>query len=177
SPAAGLGLVTAPPLAASPPAVTILPAHPVLDEGFPRRTPLVEPPADAADAALRLGLSGWHEVVRRLNDAQESSDRVSVQVVGRSTEGRDLLLVTLTAPESPAQARQQQRMRDRLTEQPVQAARDRWLARSYKLPVLVNANIHGNEWEGTDAVLRLVEEYAASRDPEVTQLLEQHRIH
>lgn len=175
--AAGLGLVTAPPLAASPPAVTILPAHPVLDEGFPRRTPLVEPPADAADAALRLGLSGWHEVVRRLNDAQESSDRVSVQVVGRSTEGRDLLLVTLTAPESPAQARQQQRMRDRLTEQPVQAARDRGLARSYKLPVLVNANIHGNEWEGTDAVLRLVEEYAASRDPEVTQLLEQHRIH
>src|SRR5690606_14287851 len=97
--AAGLGLVIAPPLAASPPAVTILPALPVLDEDFPRRTPLVEPPADAADAALRLGLSGWHEVVRRLNDAQESSDRVSVQVVGRSTEGRDLLLVTLTAPE------------------------------------------------------------------------------
>ncbi|WP_202977013.1 M14 family zinc carboxypeptidase [Ornithinimicrobium flavum] len=179
--AAGLALTTAPPIAASPTAVpptaAVLPAHPVLDEGFPRRTPLVEPPADPADAALRLGLSPWHDVVRRLNDAQESSDRVSVQVVGRSTEGRDLMLVTLTAPESPAEARQQQRMRDRLTEQPAQAARDRGLARSYKLPVLVNANIHGNEWEGTDAVLRLVEEYAASRDPQVARLLERHRIH
>ena len=175
--AAGLALATASPIAATPTTPAVVPAHLVLDEGFPRRTVLVEPPVDEADASLRLGLAGWHDVVRRLNTVQDSSDRVSVQVVGTSTEGRDLLLVTLTAPESPVQARQQQRMRDRLTQQPAQAAGDRGLARSYKLPVLVNANVHGNEWEGTDAVLRLVEEYATSRDPEVGQLMERHRIH
>ena len=39
-----------------------------------------------------------------------SSDRISTQVVGRSTEGRDLYLVTITAPETKKQARQQARV-------------------------------------------------------------------
>lgn len=138
---------------------------------------LPQPVVEEEDASLRLGLAAYHDLRPRLSAVEQSSDRVSVEVLGTSTEGRDLLLVTLTAPESEAQARLQERLRERITAQPAQAAADRGLARSYKLPVFVNANIHGNEWEGTDAALRLIEDYATSTDPEVEDLLATTRIH
>lgn len=166
-----LGLVTVlAPVPTGPAAVpaAAVPAHPA---------PLLEPAPDEEDAAVRLGLAAYHDLHARLDAARLASERVSVEVVGSSVQGRDLLLVTLTAPETEAQARQQDRMRARIVDQPTQAARDQGLARSYKLPVFVSANVHGNEWEGTDAVLRLVEDYATSTDPEVEQLLRTTRIH
>ncbi len=39
----------------------------------------------------------------------------------------------------------------------MRAGRDKRLERDYKAPVWINNNIHGNEWEGTDAALRLIE--------------------
>ncbi|MFK5688814.1 M14 family zinc carboxypeptidase [Ornithinimicrobium sp. LYQ92] len=154
------------------------PALPSTSEAaYPRQDPLPEPPVDETDAALRLGATPYHDISRRLNAAMADSDRVSAEVIGTTGAGRDLVLVTLTAPESEAEVRRQSRMRDRITERPAQAARDQGLARSYKLPVLVNSNIHGNEFEGTDAALRLVEDYAGSEDPAVTDLLETSRIH
>ena len=171
----GVGAALAPlppadPVAAAPSGAPLLahPADPV---------PLPEPVQVDEDASLRLGLTPYHDLHRRLNAAQLASDRVHVEVIGSSVEGRDLLLVTLTSAESQAQVRQQERMRERITAQPALAALDRGLARSYKLPVFVNANIHGNEWEGTDAVLRLVEDYASSTDPEVEELLRTTRVH
>src|SRR5699024_7244463 len=79
--------------------------------------------------------------------------------------------------ESAAEARQQDRMRERILRQPQQAARDRGLAKKYKTPIFLNNNIHGNEWEGTDAALRLIEDYATSTDPDVVETLEQSRIY
>lgn len=146
-------------------------------QGYPRRTALTEPPADPADASRRLGLTPYHALAPSLNRLQQSSDRVSVEVAGRTVTGRELYLVTLTAPETPAEAQRQQRMRDRVRHDPAQAARDGDLLRGYKAPVLVSANVHGNEWEGTDALLQLVERYATSGDPQVRRTLEHTRIH
>ncbi|WP_202613565.1 M14 family zinc carboxypeptidase [Ornithinimicrobium cerasi] len=174
--------VLAPALLALPPAAADVLrveelAAPVVEAGYPRRTVLPEPAPDPGDAALRLGLTPYSDIARRLNAAQAGSDRVSTEVVATTATGREVVLVTLTAPESLAQARQQATMRDRVTRLPAQAARDRGLARSYKVPVFLNANIHGNEYEGTDAALRLVEDYATSQDPEVLETLERSRIH
>lgn len=144
---------------------------------YPRQLVLPEPAPDAGDAALRLGLTPYADIARRLNAAQEASDRVSTEVLATTPSGRQVVMVTLTAPESPAEARRQAVMRDRITAQPAQAARDRGLARSYKVPVFLNANIHGNEYEGTDAALRIVEEYATSDDPAVLETLERTRLH
>ena len=41
---------------------------------------------------------------------------------------------------------------------PRQAAATAALRRRYKPPVWFSANIHGNEWEGTDASLQVIEE-------------------
>ncbi|HEU5471277.1 MAG TPA: M14 family zinc carboxypeptidase [Actinophytocola sp.] len=145
--------------------------------GYPRQTRLRVFPEDPADRSIKLGLVPYHGIAPRLNAVQARSDRVSVEVVGRSGLGRDLYLVTLTAPERPAQTRQQTAWRELIENDPARAARDRGLDRDYKVPVWINNNIHGNEWEGTDAALRLIEDLATSRDPKVRRLLEEHRIY
>lgn len=153
------------------------PHSPAAPQGYPRQNLLVEPPVDTSDAAIKLGLTPYHAIAPKLNELQGTSQRVSAEVIGQTVTGREVYLVTLTAPESRGQAKAQEVMRDRILTQPVQAARDRGLARHYKTPIFINNNIHGNEWEGTDAALRLIEDYATSDDPEVLQTLESSRIY
>ncbi|MEU4441897.1 M14 family zinc carboxypeptidase [Actinosynnema sp. NPDC050801] len=150
---------------------------PDANPGYPRRTRLRVYPEDQADRAIKLGLAPYHSLAPRLNDLQRRSDRVSVEVVGRSTAGRDLYLVTLTAPESPAETRRQEAWRDRIENAPASAARDMFLRAGYKAPVWVNANIHGDEWEGTDGALRVLEDLAFASDPATLELLRRHRVH
>jgi hypothetical protein len=165
---------------------TAVPAEPVSSgalaqrpdtpQGYPRQTQLEEPATDLGDAALKPGLTAYHEIAPLLNELQATSDRVSTEVIGTTATGREIYLVTLTAPETTGQAQRQEQMRRRILERPEQAAQDPTLARDYKVPVFVNANIHGNEWEGTDAALRLIQDYATSTDPEVLTTLESTRI-
>ncbi|MET7330774.1 M14 family zinc carboxypeptidase [Nonomuraea sp. NPDC005650] len=147
------------------------------DRGYPRRTRLPVPPANPADASIKLGLVPHHDIAPRLNDLQQLGDRVSAQVIGRSYGGRDLYLVTVTTPESAAEVREQERIRERIENDPAAAARDRKLVKKYKAPLFVNANIHGNEWEGTDAALRVIEELATSKDPGIADLLARTRLY
>ena len=55
----------------------------------------------------------------RLNDLQARSRRVSAEIIGRSALGRDLYLVTVTAPESPAETRRQHAWRALIENDPV----------------------------------------------------------
>ncbi|MEV0629066.1 M14 family zinc carboxypeptidase [Nonomuraea wenchangensis] len=164
-------LRTAPPTTGDPS------GGPSRDLGYPRRTRLPEPPGNPADASIKLGLVPYHGIAPKLNELQRRSDRVSAEIIGRSAQGRDLYLVTVTAPESRAEAREQARLRERIANDPAAAARDRKLAARYKAPLYVNANIHGNEWEGTDAALRTIEELATSADPKVAALLARTRVY
>jgi hypothetical protein len=147
------------------------------ERGYPRQTRLPLPQENPADSSIKLGLVPYHGIAPKLNELQQRSDRVSVEVIGRSYQGRDLYLVTVTEPESAARAREQERIRERIENDPAAAARERGLAARYKAPVFVNANIHGNEWEGTDASLRTIEQLATSRDPAVAGLLARTRLY
>jgi hypothetical protein len=145
--------------------------------GYPRRTTLPVFPANPADRSIKLGLTPYHDIAPKLNALQRRSDRVSAEVIGKSATGLDLYLVTVTAPESAAAARKQQMMRERIENAPAAAARDREIARDYKAPVFINGNIHGNEWEGTDASLRVIEELATSNAAATTELLAKSRLY
>ncbi|UBU09028.1 M14 family zinc carboxypeptidase [Nonomuraea gerenzanensis] len=147
------------------------------ERGYPRRTTLPLPPQNPADSSIKLGLVPYHGIAPKLNELQRRGDRVSVEIIGRSYQGRDLYLVTVTEPESAAEAREQARIRERIENDPAAAARDRHLAARYKAPIFVNANIHGNEWEGTDASLRTIEQLATSTDPAVAALLARNRLY
>jgi zinc carboxypeptidase len=146
-------------------------------EGYPRTTQLRVYPENPGDKSIKLGLAPYHSIAPKLNTLQASGNRVSVEVVGQSGLGRDLYLVTLTAPERPAETRQQDRWRAEIENDPVAASRDRDLARDYKTPVWINNNIHGNEWEGTDASLRQIEYLATTRDRKALDLLQHNRVY
>jgi hypothetical protein len=145
--------------------------------GYPRRTTLPVVPANPADRSIKLGLTPYHDIAPKLNALQRRSDRVSAEVIGESATGLDLYLVTVTAPESSAEARRQAKMRARIENAPAAAARDREIARGYKTPVFINANIHGNEWEGTDAALRVIEELATGNTAATKDLLAKSRLY
>ncbi|CAL9338635.1 hypothetical protein SUDANB121_00232 [Nocardiopsis dassonvillei] len=147
------------------------------DDPYPRQSELPVHPEDPGDHSVRLGLTPYHDIAPALNELMDESDRVSAEVIGTSTRGRDLYLVTVTEPENRGRADQQRRMRELISTDPARAARDRTLPDRYKAPVLVNANIHGNEWEGTDASLRVIEELAHSDEPATGELLEGARLY
>lgn len=147
------------------------------ERGYPRHTRLPVPPVNPADRSIKLGLTPYHGIAPKLNELQKRSDRVSAELIGRSAAGKDLYLVTVTAPESSGQARLQARLREEIENNPARAARDPLVKRLYKAPVFVNNNIHGNEWEGTDAALRTIERLATGRDAATRRLLGQSRLY
>ena len=130
-----------------------------------------------ADTSYAAELIGYADIAPRLNALMATSDRISVQVVGQSSTGRDLYLVTLTAPESKNETRKQTAYRDLIQHDPTKAAKDKKLKAEYKTPIWISANIHGNEWEGTDAAMRYIEELATAPWEEVEDLLTNHRIY
>ncbi|MFE9644098.1 M14 family zinc carboxypeptidase [Streptomyces sp. NPDC006365] len=145
--------------------------------GYPREQTLTPDPQNPADKSIKLGLTPYHAIAPKLNALQQLGDRVSVEIAGRSAGGHRLYLVTVTAPESAKQARAQERMRELIENAPQAAARDPALKAAYKTPVFFNNNIHGNEWEGTDAALKLIERLAKAKDKDTTGLLAQHRLY
>ncbi|MET0415062.1 MAG: M14 family zinc carboxypeptidase, partial [Actinoplanes sp.] len=146
-------------------------------QGYPRQNTLPVHPENPADKAIKLGLIPYHAIAPKLNALQAASRRVSAEVVGKSALGRELYLVTLTAPESAAEAAKQDRWRARIEDDPAGAKRDRDLARNYKTPVWINANIHGDEWEGTDGALRVIERLATATDAATGDFLRRSRVY
>ncbi|MFE6160977.1 M14 family zinc carboxypeptidase [Streptomyces sp. NPDC056486] len=145
--------------------------------GYPREQKLTPPPANPADKSIKLGLSPYHSIAPKLNDIQGIGDRVSVEIAGRSAGGHQLYLVTVTSPESAKETARQERMRDLIENAPGTAAKDPAVKSSYKTPVFINNNIHGNEWEGTDAALKLVEKLAKAKDGKTKDLLAHNRLY
>ncbi|MFE3017782.1 M14 family zinc carboxypeptidase [Streptomyces sp. NPDC059256] len=147
------------------------------ENAYPRRTALKAPATNPADKSIKLGLIPYHSIAPKLNDLQRLSNRVSVELAGKSAAGHDLYLVTVTEPESSREVRDQERMREQIENSPASAARDRKIKSSYKTPIFINNNIHGNEWEGTDAALKLIEELAKAKDSKTAGLLAKNRIY
>ncbi|UIX35673.1 M14 family zinc carboxypeptidase [Streptomyces sp. GQFP] len=145
--------------------------------GYPREQTLSPDPENPADKSIKLGLVPYHAIAPKLNALQRLGDRVSVEVAGRSAGGHRLYLVTVTAPESAAQTRTQEGMRELIENAPAVAAKSQTIKRSYKAPVFVNNNIHGNEWEGTDASLKLIERLATATDAKTKDLLAHSRLY
>ena len=144
---------------------------------YPRRLVLSADPENPADTSLKLGLTPYHALAPKLNALQRLGDRVSVEVTGRSAGGHRLYLVTVTAPETLRQARAQRRMRELIRDAPAAAAKSREIKHAYKTPVFVNNNIHGNEWEGTDASLKTIERLATAKDAKTRDLLAHSRLY
>ncbi|GAA1846555.1 M14 family zinc carboxypeptidase [Agromyces salentinus] len=144
---------------------------------YPSQSVLPTVPDDPTDASIARGVTPYDEIAPFLNGLMAKSDRISAQVVGQSVLGRDIHLVTLTAKETPAQTAKQTAWREQIKADPAAAAKNRPLMNQYKVPIWFNANIHGNEWEGTDGVLNYIEHLATAPWPEVRDLLQDYRFY
>ncbi|AEG43200.1 M14 family zinc carboxypeptidase [Isoptericola variabilis] len=144
---------------------------------YPYQPELTVYPPEENDATRLNETIAYSDLAPRLTELMAASDRVSTQVVGQSTLGRDLYLVTLTAPEGRGETARQTKWRDEIRTDPVKAARNAELAAGYKTPIWISSNIHGNEWEGTDAAMQVIEDLATSQDAETLALLENHRLY
>ncbi len=162
-----------------PPLSVVRPASPLIDmpTSYPVQPELKVFPDLATDASIARGVRPYDEIAPFLNTLMDASDRVSAQVVGTSAQGRDIYLVTVTAPESAAETAQQGVYRDLIKADPIAAAADAELQTEYKVPMWFNGNIHGNEWEGTDATLNYIEDLATSTDADTVEMLDDHRIY
>jgi Zinc carboxypeptidase len=99
-------------------------------------------------------------------DADQLGDRMSVEVIGRSEAGRALYGVVFNPRETPQQIRDYQRWvryRGLALEDPARAQEllQQW-GENVKIPVFVNGAIHGNEYEGVESNMQLIEELATT---------------
>ena len=111
--------------------------------------------------------------------AESIGNRMSVRVFGHSALGRPMYLVTINALETPDQRRGFERwskIRRRALDDPTKAIADLdGYGDDVKVPIFIQAAIHGNEYEGVDASMRLIERLATTprgTDPEVDAILD-----
>jgi Zinc carboxypeptidase len=112
-------------------------------------------------------------------ESQEIGNRMSVEQIGVSALGRPLYGVVINALETPEQQRDYDRwlaIRALALDNPAQAQAqlEKW-GEDVKVPIFNQSGIHGNEYEGVDSNMQLIEELATTPygvDPKVDSYLD-----
>jgi len=110
---------------------------------------------------------------------ERSGGRMSFQVIGRSAKGRDLFLVTVNARERVRQRQDFQAWQQVRKIALADPARGQGLLAAYgdriKVPIFVQGGIHGDEYEGIEAIFETLQRLATTPygvDPEVDAVLD-----
>jgi hypothetical protein len=113
----------------------------------------------------------YAEIGPRLQEIERTSSRVQVDVIGQSAGGRDLYLVTLSDPQSMGRLGRYKALRNMMLKDPERAQEMIDKFEDFKVPVFINGSIHGDEYPGTDAAMRLIETLAFDNSPETLEIL------
>jgi len=128
-------------------------------------------PVPEENKDLPPGLAAYHEIGPKLREIDRRSNRVRVKVVGQSVQGRDIYLVEVTDPKDFGSFGRYKALRKTMLRDPARAQQMAAEFKDFKVPFFVNASIHGDEWEGVDASLRLIERLAFQNDAETKKVL------
>lgn len=127
-----------------------------------------DPSVPTPESFLGWEIGDWRithdQLVSYMYAVAESSDRVTIKVIGRSHEQRPLLQLVFTAPENHARI-------EELRERHLRTARGESTGTA-PLVVWLGQSIHGNEASGSNAAPLIAYYLAASRSDFVTTLLE-----
>nr|WP_316045939.1 M14 family zinc carboxypeptidase [Planococcus glaciei] len=101
----------------------------------------------------------------------KSSNRVKVEVGGTSADGHPLYVVTIADPKSGGKFGQNKALRNQMFKNPGKA--QDWVKKNpdFKVPIMINGSIHGTEFVGSDAVIQLIERFAAQNDSQTQKIL------
>jgi hypothetical protein len=122
----------------------------------------------------------WYAIECTLDSiAAQSNGRLTVEVIGQSALGRDMYLATINAKETVGQQRAFHAWEQIRKIEKTDPARAQALLAGYgdqvKVPLYIQAGIHGNESEGIDASLMIIERLATTpygEDAEVDAILD-----
>ena len=118
-------------------------------------------------------LADWSQVLAYLKALDEASDRVSVEDVGKTTQGRPFVIVTVTSAANHARLEEIRDDNARLADpRGLGEAEAERLIRDGKVVVAMAYSIHSTEVGGTLASLRLLHHLASSDDEAVRAVLD-----
>ncbi len=143
------------------------------------------PMTDAAENLPSTGTGNfphipYYAIKCTLDDiAARSNGRMKVEVIGQSALGRDMFSVTINDRHRSSQRRDYsnwQKMRRDAIDDPDDAQRTlRKVDEDFKIPLYIQGGIHGNEFEGVDSNMVIIEKLATTpygTDPEVDTILD-----
>ncbi len=128
--------------------------------------PEEEVPSEYYDSIL------YSEIAPKLREIEVNSNRVKVEVIGQSAGGRNLFLVTLSAPEAMGRLGQYQAIRQTMLKDPEKAQEMIDKFGDFKVPFYIHGSVHGDEYPGVDAAIRLIETLAYQDTEEVRMILD-----
>jgi len=129
----------------------------------------VRPVADVIGHELGGRITQHHEMAAYLDHLAAASPLVTVERLGESWEGRDLLLAVVTAPENYARLEEILRNAHRLADPRSTAAADaEALVANQPAIVWLGGSIHGFELSGSEGLLKLLD-HLVQRDDDATR--------
>lgn len=118
-------------------------------------------------------LAPYSRVTEYFHALEEASERVTVEVAGRSTLGRDILVVVLTAEGNTPHLERYREIARRLADPASLGPEEaRALVAEGKTVALVTCTIHSTEVGSTQMAMELAHQLATTEDPQVTGWLE-----
>ncbi|MGG1675676.1 M14 family zinc carboxypeptidase [Neobacillus sp. NRS-1170] len=114
----------------------------------------------------------FSQIGTKLNEIAKQSNRIKVEVRGKSADGHPLYVVTIADPTTQGKFGKIQALRKQMFKNPGKA--QDWIAANpdFKVPIMINGSIHGTEFVGSDALLQLIERFATQNDQETKGILE-----
>ncbi len=113
-------------------------------------------------------LADWATILRYYRTVDAASDRVHLRSIGRTTEGREMVIAEVSSPETIRNLGDQYEIQRRLHEG---TATEGDLSRA-KTVVLVNLSMHSTEVAAAQMGMELLYELATRDDPQVRAILE-----
>jgi len=115
----------------------------------------------------------YSEIGPKLREIETTSNRVKVEIIGRSgTAGYPLYQVIISEPSAFGRLGKYQALYQMMLKDPERAQRMIEEGMDFKAPIYVYSTPHGNEAPGVDAAMMLIETLAYENTDEVMNILE-----
>jgi hypothetical protein len=117
----------------------------------------------------------YSQIEKKLEEIAKQSNRVSFEKSSyTSANGHHMYVVTISDPSAKGKYSYYKGLRKKMIRYPGKAQEFIEKHPDFKTPVMINGSIHGTEFVGTDAVLKLIERFAFQNDDDTKQILENH---
>ena len=118
-------------------------------------------------------LARWETITGYLRSLAASSDRVSFEERGKTTEGLDFVLVLISSPENLANLDRHKAIQKKLANpQEHDMTELERLAREGKVVVMISCNIHSTEIASSQMSMELAYQLATENTPKIKEILE-----